>query len=143
MFLLGKLVDSIMLDRLDYDLKRLEGFNRLLSDGQLAFGDSFVEQINRTSSEMRGVGYREVDTVMIRPSRDLGAMAQEFIDVFRSKMGGITGMLFAKISEQQALGGSDLLSYLLFDGRLATALIELGKADADAARDQLIDFFKD
>ena len=33
MFLVGKLIDSIMLDRLDYDLKRLEGFNTLLKDG--------------------------------------------------------------------------------------------------------------
>ena len=37
----------------------------------------------------------------------------------------------------------DLLSYLMFDGRLAAALIELGRADADAAREDLIEFFRD
>jgi NTE family protein len=143
MFLMGKMVDSIMLDRLDYDLKRLEGFNTLLEDGRRVFGDSFTDQINETALKMRGASYREIDTVVVRPSRDLGLMANEFVDVFRQKMGGVAGKLFEFMSDEDALGGSDLLSYLLFDGRLATAMIELGKADADAARSQLIDFFKD
>jgi hypothetical protein len=52
-------------------------------------------------------------------------------------------MLFDFMSDAEALGESDLLSYLLFDGRLATAMIELGKADADAARSELIEFFQD
>jgi hypothetical protein len=55
----------------------------------------------------------------------------------------VAGWLFSRISSQHLLGRSDLLSYLLFDGRLAAALIELGRADADAAREELIDFFKD
>ena len=143
MFLMGKMVDSIMLDRLDYDLKRLDGFNTILEDGRRVFGDSFVEQINESATKMRGASYREVDTVVVRPSRDLGLMANEFIDVFRQKMGGVSGRLFEFMSQEDTLGGSDLLSYLLFDGRLATAMIELGKADADAARSQLIEFFRD
>ena len=143
MFLMGKMVDSIMLDRLDYDLKRLDGFNALLQDGRSVFGESFVDQMNETSVKMRGAGYREIDTLVVRPSRDLGLMANEFVDVFRQKMGGVAGKLFEFMSDEDALGGSDLLSYLLFDGRLATAMIELGKADADAARADLIEFFRD
>ena len=92
---------------------------------------------------MRGMRYRPVDTLMVRPSRDLGQMANEFVDVFKSKLSGMAGMLFETISDVEALGGSDLLSYLMFDGRLAAALIELGRADADAAREDLIEFFRD
>ena len=143
MFLVGKLIDSIMLDRLDYDLKRLEGFNTLLKDGEVAFGDSFLDQMSETARRMRGMRYRPVDTLMVRPSRDLGQMANEFVDVFKSKLSGMAGMLFETISDVEALGGSDLLSYLMFDGRLAAALIELGRADADAAREDLIEFFRD
>lgn len=143
MFLMGKMADSIMLDRLEYDLKRLEGFNMLLQDGQRVYGESFVDQINASAVKMRGAQYREVGTVVIRPSRDLGAMAHEFIDVFTEKLGGMSGMLFDFMSDAEALGESDLLSYLMFDGRLATAMIELGKADADASRQALIEFFQD
>jgi len=142
-FLAGKLVDSIMLDRLDYDLQRLEGFNQLLREGENTFGPSFQTSINKTAQKMRGASYRPVDTVHIKPSRDMGEMANEFVDVFRSSMGGVSGWLFSKISSDDLLGRSDLLSYLLFDGRLAAALIELGRADADSCRDQLIEFFKD
>lgn len=143
MFLMGKMADSIMLDRLEYDMKRLEGFNLLLADGRRVYGESFVDQINASAVKMRGARYREIDTLMIRPSRDLGAMAHEFIDVFTEKLGGLSGMLFDFMSDAEALGESDLLSYLLFDGRLATAMIELGKADADAARADLIAFFNE
>ena len=143
MFLMGKMADSIMLDRLEYDLKRLEGFNMLLQDGQRVYGDSFVDQINTSAVKMRGARYREIGTVVIRPSRDLGATAHEFIDVFTEKLGGVSGMLFDFMSDAEALGESDLLSYLMFDGRLATAMIELGKADADASRKELIEFFQD
>ena len=54
MFLVGKLIDSIMLDRLDYDLKRLEGFNTLLKDGEVAFGDSFLDQMSETARRCEG-----------------------------------------------------------------------------------------
>ncbi len=143
MFLSGKLVDSIMLDRLDYDIQRLNGFNMLLHDGRKAFGDKFEDAMSETAMRMRGAKYREVEPVVITPSRDLGEMASEFVDVFRSKMGGIAGFVFGRISSVDMLGGSDLLSYILFDGRMAEALIELGKADADAARSSLIGFFSD
>ena len=35
----------------------------------------------------------------------------------------MAGMLFETISDVEALGGSDLLNYLMFDGRLAAALV--------------------
>ena len=143
LFLAGKLADSIMLDRLDYDLIRLDGFNHLLEYGRETRGETFREQLNETATRVRGAPYREVGTVHIKPSRDIGEMANEFVDVFRASLGGLAGWLFARISSQHLLGESDLLSYLLFDGRLAAALIELGRADADAARQDLIDFFKD
>ena len=142
-FLAGKLADSIMLDRLDYDLKRLDGFNQLLKEGTETFGAEFQTSLNETSEKQRGARYREIETVHIRPSRDIGEMANEFVDVFRASMGGLSGWILSKISSEDLLGRSDLLSYLLFDGRLAAALIELGRADADACRDELIDFLKE
>ncbi len=141
LFLAGKLVDSIMLDRLDYDMKRLEGFNELLRENVRQ--GRLESSLNTTAERLRGARYREVQTVHIKPSRDIGEMANEFVDVFRASMGGLAGWLFARLSSDDLLGRSDLLSYVLFDGRLAAALIELGKADADAARDDLIEFFRD
>jgi NTE family protein len=38
---------------------------------------------------------------------------------------------------------ADLASYLLFDGGFARELIEMGRADAKARRDELLAFFGD
>ena len=140
--LLGKVLNALLLDHLDYDLAQLHGFNRLLDDGRKTFGDSFASELSKTSTHFRGAGYRHVDTVVVRPSRDLGEMAAEFTDSGVVKVGPLARFLLKQASSGQG-GPSDLLSYLLFDGRLCSALIELGMTDADAARQSLIDFFSD
>jgi NTE family protein len=38
---------------------------------------------------------------------------------------------------------ADLASYLLFDGPFCRRLIEMGRADAQARRDDLVEFFRD
>ena len=142
-FLLGKVVDALMLDRLEYDLLRLDGFNMILREGSAAFGPEFLETLSATAMRMRGQRYRQIQSLVIRPSRDIGEMAYEFVDVLRGRLGRVSGWMLGKLASGEVLGDSDLLSYLLFDGRLGAALIELGRADADAAREQLIEFFKD
>ncbi len=139
LYLIGKLVDSIMLDRLDYDIKRLEGYNALF-EHDLTKEGHFSSHLNRVSKMVRGVEYRPVDVVAVRPTRDIGEMVGEFVDVLRSKLGFCSGWIFEKLAGEQGLGASDLLSYLLFDGALATSLIELGRADAHANREALKHF---
>jgi len=141
--MMGKVLDALLLDHLDYDIARLEGFNTLLRDGRLAFGEGFEERINTISQRMRGTSYREVNAVTIRPSRDIGEMATEFVFIHKPRLGKVQGYLLGKVAASDFLAHSDFLSYLLFDGRFAEALIALGRADADASRDKLIEFFKD
>ena len=38
---------------------------------------------------------------------------------------------------------ADLASYLLFDGPFCRKLIEMGRADAQARRDELVEFFRE
>lgn len=141
--LLGKMLDALLLDHLDYDLARLEGFNTLLRDGQLAFGEGFERGINAISARMRGVSYRDVGACVIRPSRDIGAMATEFVFQHKKRLGRLARFVLGKIAHADGLANSDFLSYLLFDGRFAAELIELGRADADASREELIRFLED
>src|SRR5207249_2086407 len=57
LYLLGKVADALMLDRLEYDIARLQGFNMLLSEGTEAFGPSFVDTMHETATRMRGASY--------------------------------------------------------------------------------------
>jgi NTE family protein len=141
--LIGKVLNALLLDHLDYDLAQLNGFNRLLADGQAAFGKDFVTQLSESAAHIRGASYRRVDTLVIRPSRDLGEMATEFVEEGGAGLEGAASWLLRKIAAEDAANNSDLLSYLCFDGNLAASFIALGKQDADAARDKLIAFFRD
>lgn len=143
LYMLGKLLNSLLIDRLDYDLQRLEGFNTILRDGQEAFGEEFIDHLSASSQKFRGQSYRDVQTTYIRPSRDIGAMASEFVQAEHPRFGGTPGWLLSKLAEHDSAARSDLMSYLLFDGKFAQNLIALGMADADAARGELIAFLKD
>jgi NTE family protein len=139
----GKLLDALMLDRLDYDLARLDAFNRIIERGEAIYGEEFIGRLNETVRGVRGVGYRKVETIVIRPSRDIGEMATAFARTARPSLGGVPGWMLSKLGGQEAIASSDLMSYLMFDGRFAEQLIQLGMADADGARARLLSFFAD
>lgn len=141
-FLLGKVLNALLLDHVDYDLIRMETINRILLDGQSAFGDRFVERLNSVVAPVRGAPYDIVPSVVIRPSRDLGQMAAEYVrdgglDPSRSLVHRMVSLLARGEPDEEA----DLTSYLLFDGGFCERLINLGVEDAAARRDDLMGLF--
>ncbi len=141
-FLLAKVVNALMLDRVDYDLIRLDHFNRLLMQGESAFGSSFVDRLNQVLEPLRKSRYRYVPHLAIRPSRDIGKMAATFM---REHSVRTTQPLMAKLIKLLARlehpKEADLCSYLLFDGRFCGQLINLGMEDAHRQRESLMRFF--
>jgi len=142
-YLFGKLLDALMLDRLEYDLTRLESVNKLIRGGREAFGDGFAARLSQTVRKDRGHGFREVATVVVRPSQDIGERAAEFARTIHPTLGGVPGWLLSKLGHSEAVASTDLMSYLMFDGRFAEQIIRLGMADADAQRAALLDFLRD
>ena len=76
-FLLGKLLDVMLLDPIENELRQLEIINALLAGGKDTFGEDFIERIAPTLRAVRGVGYQPVDFFMQRPSDDIGRIAAE------------------------------------------------------------------
>ena len=141
-FLLAKVVNALMLDRVDYDLIRLDHFNRLLTQGEEAFGASFVDRMNQVLEPLRRSKYRHVPYLAIRPSRDLGEMAATFLRDHRVRTTQpLMARLIKLIARLENPREADLCSYLLFDGRFCERLIELGVEDARAQHDALMRFF--
>ena len=144
-FLLGKILNALLSDKTEYDLSRLQRFNALLDAGEKAFGENFADELAKAMTPMRGQAYRKVETLMIRPNEDIGAVANRHARMGSvvSRAGGVVGPIIRRIAE--AGGGEregDLLSYLLFDGEYASDLVAMGMRDADAARQRIIDFFR-
>jgi NTE family protein len=142
-FLLGKTLNALLLDRVDTDLARLRSINDILEAGCRRYGDDFVEQINEALGHAKGRGMRPMRSLLVRASLDIGRMATEYVssETFARRVGGAAGRLLRLIAERDSPDESDLLSYLLFDGEFARQLIDLGHADARALHDELCEFF--
>ncbi len=142
-FLLGKILNALMLDQTEYDLKRLERFNHLLDIQKESFGPAFRTAFDQRMTTVRGAPYRKIDTLLIRPSEDIAQIAGRHLRIgsIVARAGGLVGSLLRRMGDMSEGQPTDLLSYLLFDGEFATDLIRLGMHDADAQRQKIIDFF--
>ncbi len=141
-FLIGKTLDAIFLDPTDADLNRLRKVNEVLAAGTSAYGHDFAEKLNQALPE--GVpALRYVRELHVTPSRDMGAIAAEYVrsPAFTARNRGLAGRLVRQLAERESLYEADLASYLLFDGEFASQLIEMGRTDARAMREDWIHFW--
>lgn len=142
LFLLGKTLNALLLDRVDTDLARLETINRILLAGARVAGPGFVGDLNREMGFTDGHGLHPMRALMVRASQDIGRMAADFVrSPAFAKIGGVSGRLMRRLAEPESRHEADLLSYLLFDGTFAGQLIEVGRADGRARHEELCAFF--
>lgn len=142
-YLSGKVLNALLLDRVDYDVDRLQLLNALLRAGIRTYGEGFLPHINDTIREVRGAPYRVVDTVYLRPSMDLGVLAAQCYG-HQQRPAGVRAWISETVlryTVQGLVAEADLLSYLLFDHCYASHLITLGRADAARRADELVALF--
>jgi NTE family protein len=142
-FLAGKVLNALLLDRIDYDADRLRLFNAILEQGSRIYGEGFLDRINEPIIRQRGTAYRVVRDLFLRPSRDLGMIASECLQHRRDtvKPRSWLSRIFLHYASKNTGREADFLSYLYFDGCYSGHLIELGIADAHAQREELVAFF--
>ena len=117
----GYLLDTLFMDSIYGDLERLQRIN------------STVSRIPDKPGEEQPL--KVIDTMVITPSEDIRDIAQRHKDEFPQSvkflLRGVGGL---------HKSGSQLLSYLLFEGRYCRDLIDLGVRDAQAQADKLLEF---
>lgn len=116
---LGLLLDAVFLDALDEDALRLRRVNRLLE---------------KLPEEERG-GFRNVDLLVLQPSRDLALLAGEY----ERRLPAAFRFLTRGLGTREAMR-ADMLSLLLFQPDYVRRLMEIGEADAEQRADELAAF---
>jgi NTE family protein len=139
-FLIGKVLDALILDQLEVELHRLQVVNALLAEGEAVYGDDFLARVSGAVRAQRGAGYRIVKTAVVRPSQDIGRLAAA---CYRTHGAGSLGALPSLLT-RLALRGvpedeADLLSYLFFDRRFTADLVALGREDARRQENEIVE----
>ena len=117
--ILGVLMNAVFLDVLDRDAQTLGRINELI----------------RAMPPERRNGFRPVDFLVLRPSRDLGSLAGGFEAQLPPSMRVLLGGLGA--GEQP-----DWLSMLMFDPGYVERLVDIGEADVTARASEIADFLE-
>jgi NTE family protein len=142
-FLLGKILNAFLLDHVDVDIDLLTRINNVILDGTRAYGPGFPEALSIEALRRDAQEYRFVHCLRVRPSEDIGRLANDHLKRGRLRGDPILTKRLFKLLDLGLESEADLASYLLFDGPFCRRLIEMGRADAQARKDELLEFFRD
>jgi NTE family protein len=118
----GLLYNAIFLDQLDTDALEMQRVNRLIA----------------RLSEAQRDGLRRIDLLMLRPSVDLGRLANEYEPDLPRAFRFLTRGLGTRETRS-----NDMLSLVMFQNDYVRRLIELGEADASARKTEIRRFLQD
>lgn len=140
-FVLGKVLNALLLDHIQTDFELLTRVNHLIEDGEAAFGPGFLDAVNRIAEARRQIPYRRVESLVVRPSESIGRLAADHVE--RGLLRGSPSLArrLLALADVGEATEADLTSYLLFDGAFAKRLIDLGRADAEARKHDIAEFF--
>jgi NTE family protein len=142
-FLVGKLLNALLLDPVQYDLQVLDRVNQMMEVLEETLSPEDLERFHLVWVRHRGMSYRRIKTLTFTPSRDLGRLAAEYIrsSLKLKSLKPIARYLLERASRDAPEAEADWASYMLFDGGFAHELIEIGRADARARADEIRSFF--
>lgn len=142
-FLIGKILDALLQDPIDYDLQVVERFNRVLDVMAETVPPSATERIAKVLEAERGLPYHHVRMLVFRPSENIGVLALEHLRRHGTANASFAArLLLEKAASLGAHVEADFLSYVLFDGTFASTLIELGRRDVQARAAEVDAFFR-
>ena len=143
LFLVGKALGALLLDRIDADIDHVARVNRFIEAGEREFGADFAGRLARAMGEDEAHAIHPLEVILVRASENIGFLATEYVRSpgFRRRHRGLVEVAMRRLAEGEAHHEADFLSYLLFDGEFAAQLIALGRRDAAQHHEALCTLF--
>ncbi len=145
--ILGRVMNTIFLDRTEWDVEQLTRINRIIEWSEQHYGADFLSVINETiqASGARGDiadrGLKKLQLLKIEPSYDIGQLYQEhFEQNIRQSHFTMMERFLIRLLDIDPESGFDLLSYITFMPGYIKLLLELGYEDGRRHHDALVSF---
>ena len=144
---LGRLLNGVFLDRIEYDMEQLERINSIVETSEKVYGADYLEKLNKKMHkdglkvDIASRGLRKIEAVEIKPSQSISGLFLKWAR--KSKKSDFQFAAFEKllirVLDIDPSTGSDLLSYLTFAPEYLRTLFDLGFEDAKKYRSRLIE----
>lgn len=146
---LGKMLNGMFLDRLDYDLEQTKRINQIIDRSVEVFGPDYLKKINaglhkdlRTGKKVKR-NFRPIRYFTIAPSVPISDVFMDWYFNIRRGKPHFTNLekMLLRVFDINTESSLDLLSYLVFAQEYIKMLLDLGYKDAQERKDEIIDFF--
>jgi NTE family protein len=144
---LGRLLNGVFLDRIEYDMEQLERINSIVETSEKVYGADYLEKLNKKMHkdglkvDIASRGLRKIQALEIKPSQSISGLFLRWVP--KAKKGDFQFAAFEKmlirLLDIDPSTGSDLLSYLTFAPEYLRTLFDLGFEDAKKYRQRLIE----
>lgn len=146
--LIGRVMNAMFLDRIQYDLEQLERINRIIDWTEMLHGKDFLANLNKmlTKQNIRGDianrGLKRITALRIRPSEDIGELFSYCYKRGRDKHFSSFEKFLVRVLDIDPSAGVDFLSYISFMPEYLKTLLDLGFEDARKHHNELKEFFE-
>lgn len=149
--MMGQILKTIFVDRLDYDVIQLNRINQIIDTAEAVYGTDFLYRMNNyltSGHEQKDIaqrGLKRINVFSIFPSVDVRQIFSDSLIKSNEMKKYLTTFerMLLKILDVDLKNGLDFLTFVMFSAPFIKKLLELGYEDAKKNHDALIEFFSD